>query len=93
MIISSDWGTPTLIIIVDTEAIFVKVTSIAVLRVSCVDQLDVLGGFFVSGKRHRLIGACGSLSVAGHGAMVESVQKKRDSKSGVAVLGMNCEWI
>lgn len=89
MIISSDWGTPTLIIIVDTEAIFVKVTSIAVLRVSCMDQLDVLGGFFVSGKRHRLIGACGSLSVAGHDAMVESVQKKRDSKISVAVLGTN----
>ena len=89
MIISSDWGTPTLIIIVDTEAIFVKVTSIAVLRVPCMDQLDVLGGFFVSGKRHRLIGACGSLSVAGHDAMVESVQKKRDSKIGAAVLGTN----
>jgi len=64
---------PTLVIIVDPEAIFVKVTSIAVLGVSSLDLLNVLSGFFVSGKGHRLIGAITSLGMASHGALVEGV--------------------
>jgi hypothetical protein len=81
---------PTLLIVVDTEASFVKVTSMAVLRVSCLDLLNVLGGFFVSGKRWRLIGASASLGVARHGTMVEGVYNKWDSRIGVGVLGMKC---
>jgi len=56
-----------------------------VLRVSCVDSLNVLGGFFVSGQGFRLIRAPASLGMASHGTMMESVYKLESSEIGFAI--------
>lgn len=46
----------TLVVIVGAKTAFVMVATMTKLRVSCLDSLDVLSGFFTSSERLRPIG-------------------------------------
>lgn len=59
----------------------------AVLGVSCLNTLNVLGGFFVSGRRLGTIGVLTVLGVTSHGVRAESIECG-DLEIGVVVSGM-----